>query len=174
LDSFLASQILVGLAFGCGVISLQCRHRRTILLWMAVATVLNASHFFLLDRDSAGTLYLIMCARLLTASVSTDRRWMIVFGIAVLAAAAATYERPLDALALAAALVATYAAFQVTARRLRLAYLACAATWIVHNILAGSPVAVVMEATFLVSNAVGFWRHHRRPVSGTPELVPKS
>ncbi|MEJ2893378.1 YgjV family protein, partial [Pseudoalteromonas sp. B5MOD-1] len=35
--------------------------------------------------------------------------------------------------------------------------------WIVHNILVFSPLAVVMETVFLISNLVGLWRFYAHP-----------
>ncbi len=40
------------------------------------------------------------------------------------------------------------------------------AIWIVHNILAGSPGAVVLETFFLGSNLVGYYRFYRRNPPG--------
>ena len=39
--------------------------------------------------------------------------------------------------------------------------MACAVTWMVHNFIAGSPVAVLMEITFLISNLIGYRRIYR-------------
>jgi hypothetical protein len=162
MDSFVASQILSGLAFASAVTSMQCRERRTILLWLVVAAILSAGHFFLLGRNSAGTLYLILCVRVMVATYSTDQRYILVFGAAIVVGSLATYENPLDILALIASLVATYAAFQSNPRRMRIVYMCCAALWMVHNVLAGSPVAVAMEVSLLISNGIGFWRYYLR------------
>ena len=35
--------------------------------------------------------------------------------------------------------------------------------WIVHNYLAGSPGAVLMEALFISSNLIGYFRFYIRP-----------
>ncbi|MBT3344186.1 MAG: YgjV family protein [Gemmatimonadetes bacterium] len=170
MSNFLASQILVGFAFACAVASMQCRQRRSLLFWLVLASLLSASHFFLLGRVSAGTLYVILWVRLLAATRTTDRRVMMFFAVAVIIGAMATYERPLDGLAMVAALTATYAAFQADARRMRIVYMLCAAQWMIHNVIAGSPVAVAMEATILLSNMLGFWRHYIR---ATPEPPPR-
>jgi len=37
-----------------------------------------------------------------------------------------------------------------------------ACTWICHNIMVGSPVAVAMELAFLASNLLGFWRQKQQ------------
>lgn len=39
----------------------------------------------------------------------------------------------------------------------------CSSIWIIHNYLAGSPGAVLMEIFFLSSNIVGYFRYYIRP-----------
>ena len=161
MDSFLISQVLAAVAFTCGVISFQCKKRRTVLLWLCASALSNACHFFVLGRAGAGTLYAVMGIRVFTAAFTTDRRMMYVFMGLILAGFAWSYERPLDILALFGSLLATYGNFQKTDRKVRLYYMACAVTWMVHNFIAGSPVAVLMEFTFLVSNLIGYRRIYR-------------
>ena len=165
MSDFLLSQILAAIAFACGLISFQCEQRRSILLWMCGSAFVNACHFFILGRPGPGTLYIIMAARIATAVFSTDRRLMYVFLILILVGFSASYQRPLDILAMGGASLATYGNFQASVRRVRLIYMACAAVWIIHNALAGSPVAVVMEVSFLASNMIGYRRYYRTEVS---------
>jgi hypothetical protein len=35
--------------------------------------------------------------------------------------------------------------------------------WLIHNIIAGSPGAVIMEIIFLSSNMVGYFRYYIKP-----------
>ena len=166
MDSFLLSQALAAVAFTCGVVSFQCKKRRNVLLWLCASALTNAFHFFVLGRNGAGTLYVVMGVRVFTAAFTTDRRLMYVFMALILAGFFVSYEHPLDILALFGSLLATYGNFQQSDRKVRLFYMACAVTWMIHNYLAGSPVAVLMETTFLVSNLVGYWRIYR--------IVPKA
>ncbi len=161
MDSFLISQMLAAVAFSCGVISFQLKKRRSVLLWLCGSALSNAAHFFVLGRAGAGTLYVVMGVRVFTAAFTTDRRLMYLFMGLILAGFAVSYERPLDILALFGSLLATYGNFQATDRKVRLYYMACAVTWMVHNFIAGSPVAVLMEITFLVSNLIGYRRIYR-------------
>ena len=158
MDSFLISQVLAAVAFTCGVISFQLKKRRNVLLWLCASALSNAAHFFFLGRAGAGTLYVVMGIRVFTAAFTTDRRLMYLFMGLILAGFAVSYERPLDILALFGSLLATFGNFQATDRKVRLYYMACAVTWMVHNFIAGSPVAVLMETTFLVSNLIGYRR----------------
>lgn len=166
MTTFLLSQILAAIAFVCGIVAFQCKRRRSILLWLFGSTIINAGHFFVLGRPGPGTLLLVLCVRALAAAFSTNRKLMYLFLIIVLMGFLFSYKDPLDLLALLAALLATCASFQKTVRKVRLMYVMCAATWIIHNILVGTPVAVLMEATFLTSNVAGYWRFHRRHKTG--------
>jgi len=161
MDSFLVSQALAAVAFTCGVVSFQCKKRRNVLLWLSASALTNAFHFFVLGRNSAGTLYVVMGVRVFTAAFTTDRRLMYLFMALILAGFFYSYERPLDILALFGSLLPTYGNFQRSDRKVRLIYMVCAVTWMVHNYIAGSPVAVLMETTFLVSNIIGYWRIYR-------------
>ena len=72
-----------------------------------------------------------------------------------------SYQSPLGFLGLFATLSATYGSFQKTEQRIRVFHMLSNASWMVHNILVMTPVAAVMEATFLGSNIFGYWRFHR-------------
>lgn len=54
------------------------------------------------------------------------------------------------------------AAFQPDAGRLRILTLVGSLFWLSNNILAGSPVAVAMEATFMMSTLISYWRWVRK------------
>ncbi len=162
MSAFFLSQIIASIAFACGVVSFQCRSRRSILFWLAGSAFANACHFFVLNRPEPGALYLIMSARALVAAFSTNPNLMYLFLGSSLVGFALSYESPLGFLALLAALLATYGIFQETARRVRVLCMLSAAVWMVHNILVWTPVATLMQVMFLTSNGIGYWRFHRR------------
>ena len=132
---------------------------------MCGSALANACHFFLLGFLGPATLYLIMTGRIATSAFTTDRRMMYLFLILIFIGFIMSYQRPLDILAMAGASLATFGTFQASARLVRLVYMACAGIWIIHNMLAGTPVAVAMEAAFLISNILGYLRHCRSETS---------
>jgi len=162
MSDFLLSQVIAAIAFGCGVISFQSRARRSILLWLSGSAIANACHFFILDIPAPGTLLLIMGVRSLAAAFSVNRKIMYLFFGVILVGFFFSYKTPLGFLGLFGALAATYGSFQKTDKRVRVILMLSAASWMVHNILVRTPVAAVMEATFLTSNLLGYWRFHRR------------
>ena len=161
MTAFVLSQILATFAFGCGVISFQCRRRRAVLLWLSASALVNACHFFVLQRPAPGTLFVIMAARSLAAAYTVNRVTMCVFLGLVVAGFAYSYTDALGFLAVAATLLATYGSFQRSDQTDRLFFMTANGMWAVHNIVVGTPVAALMEATFLASNLVGYWRFHR-------------
>ncbi len=163
MSRFFLSQCLAALAFGAGLAAFQFRTRPAILRAWSVSAGLSGVHFWLLGVPVAATLALITSIRFLTASLTRDRRIMTIFIALTLTGFAATYTRPVGVLALVATLLGTWAAFQPGDRTVRAVLAVCATLWVVHNILVGSPVATVMELSFLASNAVGWRRFHGRP-----------
>ncbi len=168
MDSFLISQVLAAIALGCGAISFQSRTRRSILLWLLGTAVFNASHFFILDRPDAGTLYLVIAARCLVAAFSVNRKIMYVFIGLVVIGFFYSYKSPIGFLGLFGALSATYGSFQRDEQRLRVFHMLSNASWMAYDIVVGTPVAAVTEATFLTSNVLGYWRFHGRGCETAP------
>lgn len=160
MDNFLVSQILAGAAFVLGMASFQFGLRRHILWCWFASALFNALHFLVLGQTTAGVLILITSVRFLTASFTTDRRLMYLFMGILLAGFFITFKSLISLLAIGAALLGTWGAFQSDDRRIRIALVLCSASWIVHNTLVGSPVAALMETAFLLSNLVGWWRFY--------------
>lgn len=161
MSSFILSQCLAALAFAAGLAAYQGRTRGEILGRWALAAGLNAAHFALLGVPGATTLAAITSARFLVASFVADRRVMLVFMVLATTGFLLTYTHPFGFLALGATLLGTWASFQPGAGTVRAAFAVCASLWFVHNLLAGSPVAALMEVAFLASNALGWWRTRR-------------
>lgn len=162
MSDFLLSQAIAAIAFACGAISFQLKTRRSILLWLCGTGIANACHFFILGRVTPGILFLIIGARCLAAAFSVNQKIMYVFIGLVLVGFFCSYKSPLGFLGLFAALSATYGSFQTTEQRVRVFHMLSNVSWMVHNILVWTPVAAAMEATFLTSNALGYWRFHGR------------
>ncbi|MDP6113361.1 MAG: YgjV family protein [Planctomycetota bacterium] len=161
-NSFLLSQAIAAVAFGCGVVSFQLRDRRTILLWLSASSFTNACHFFVLGKATPGILFLIIGSRSFTAAFSVSRKVMCLFFAIILGGFYFSYSNPIGFLGLFATLTSTYASFQKTDRRVRLFMMLANISWTIHNLVVWTPVAAAMEATFLVSNLLGYWRFYVR------------
>jgi hypothetical protein len=161
MSAFALSQVLASIAFAFGVVSFQFKERRSVLLCLFFLTLFNSSHFLLLGRPGPAVLLLLIGLRFLTAIISTNRKLMYLFLILSLGAFLVTFTSLLSLLALAAVLLGTYGSFQPEGRTMRIMLMLGNALWLVHNFLASTPVATLMEAAFLTSNLLAYWRFYR-------------
>jgi hypothetical protein len=159
-STFVLSQILAGIAFTLGLTSFQFKSRRSVLLCLSLLTVFNSSHFFLLGRPGPATLQILTGVRYLTATFTMNRKLMYLFLLVSIGAFLATFRSPLSLLALVAVLLGTYGSFQPADRTMRVFLMLGNSIWLIHNIFASTPVAMVMEASFLTSNVLGYWRFY--------------
>ena len=86
---------------------------------------------------------------------------MLLFLLVAVGAVLLTYTSPLSLLPLCGVVMGTFGSFQTSDRIMRLSFIAGNSIWLLHNLLAWTPVAALMEASFLTSNLLGFWRFHR-------------
>ncbi len=159
---FLLSQILVAVAIGFDLLSFQFKERRRIIACLIVSCVLIAGHFALLGHWTATGLALLAVMRLLAGYLTTAGRVMLFFIAASLIVTALTFHGILSVLGCLGSIFGTIGSFCREDKRLRQAMMAATSLWLVHNCLAGTPTAVLMEALFLGSNIVGFYRFYLR------------
>ncbi len=158
---FFLSQILAGLSFGLDVLAFQFVRRQRSLQTLACSTSLLALHFWLLGEVSACGLMALAACRYLLATVTTSQRVKGGFLCASVLCSVLTWQHATDIFPLAGSLLMTVAAFQSTATGLRLITVSGSLCWLINNILAGSPMAIVMEGTFMLSTLVSYWRLKR-------------
>ena len=163
MSHFFLSQILAGLAFAFGLASVQFKTRRSVLLCLVFSVAFNGAHFFFLDRPGAGALMLLVGVRYLVALATTDRKVMFLFFLITGVTFAATFKSPLSLLALCGSLFGTYGSFQPLGNKVRLYFMGGNVCWLLHNALAWTPVGTIMEASFLISSIVGYWRFYGSP-----------
>jgi len=108
----------------------------------------------------------------LSFSILRYINFLLLFFLVYLAAAAVaiglSYQGLPSWLAFAAFCCGTYGSFQHSDRVLRQCFCAGNVCWIVHNVIVGSPVAILIELSFLTSNLVGYWRLYGRRAAPVP------
>ena len=164
MSGFVLSQILAGAAFCSDLLSFQLKERRSILICLCVSSILLSLHFFILGRATAGAVVALSALRFAASYFTTAQSVMYAFMAAAGAALLLTFSGTLSLLACTASLVQTYASFRPGDRRLRQVMMGGTSLWIVHNALAWTPAAALIEVFFLLSNLIGYYRFYlRRP-----------
>ncbi len=162
LSVFSISQLLVGVAIGFDLLSFQFKERRRIIACLVISCLLVASHFALLGYWTATGLGLLAALRFAASLLTTSKTLMAVFIGASLVIAAVTFHGMLSILSCLGSICGTIGSFSRTDKRLRQLMLLATSLWLVHNVLAGSPTAVLMEGVFISSNLVGYYRYYYR------------
>jgi hypothetical protein len=165
---FVLSQLLALFAFAAGICAFQLKQRQPMLLCWFLSAALNASHFLVLGQLAAGLFVGVTAIRFLVAAYYPKPILMWLFLVLSTLLLWLAYQTPLQLLPFLAAIVGTIGSFQKKVLLVRSCMAIGACAWICHNILVGSPVAVIMELAFLASNLVGFLRQRRKDQAQQP------
>ena len=150
------------MAFISGIVAFQRYDRASMLKFWFVSALLNASHFAVLGQYEAACFVGLTAVRFLVAALSPRQRWMYCFLALSTLLIVVSYTSPVNLLPYIAAVVGTIGSFQKNVILVRALMAVGATSWIIHNLLVGSPVAVLMELAFLSSNLVGYIRSRRQ------------
>ena len=162
MSAFVLSQLLIGVAFLIDLASFQFRERCYVLMCLAAAACLIGVHFWLLDAYTAAFLGFLAALRFITALFSRSPLLLMLFLGVVLVNAVLTWVGVMSLLATVGSLISTTAAFLHSDRGFRIMMMIASLFWIAHNAVAQSPAAIALESFFLLSNLVGYYRHHLR------------
>lgn len=168
MSAFLISQILVAVAICFDLLSFQFKDRKKIVACLSCSCTLISAHFMLLDQVTAAILLCLATIRFFTSIFTTSKKIMVIFALGTIASTVATFSGFISLISCAGSLLQTTAAFCEDDKRLRELMIVGTLLWVFHNVLAQSPMAVVMELLFMTSNIVGYYRYYKKPV--LPEM----
>ncbi|MFH4763229.1 YgjV family protein [Vibrio alginolyticus] len=157
---FLWSQILIAIAIVLDLISFQFKQRQKIVCCLCISGILISGHFVLLEKWTAASLMLLASVRYFASIFTTSRRWMFLFLTSALIITVLTFVDLINLISFGGTLFQTTAAFYKSDQRLRQLMIVGTFLWLIHNYLAGSPTAVLMELLFLGSNIIGYYRYY--------------
>lgn len=160
---FIFSQLLILVAILFDLASFQFKKRKQIVSCLCVAGTLIFSHFILLEQWTAAGLMAIATIRYFVSIFTTSKHVMFVFLFCSLIVLMSTFMGTISFLCFAGSVFQTVASFSKNDKKLRLLMIIGTSFWLLHNFLIDSPVAVVMEALFISSNLVGYYRFYVMP-----------
>jgi hypothetical protein len=163
MSSFTLSQILVGIAIISDLISFQFKEKNQIVSCLLVSCTMISLHFMLLGHWTAALLAILAAARFITCIFTSRTLYRTLFVMATVLISIFTYEGLLSVLCATGSIFGIYASFRKDDKSLRRLMAVGTSIWLIHNILAGSPGAVIMEILFLTSNLVGYLRYYIMP-----------
>jgi hypothetical protein len=132
-----------------------------ILSCQAYLELAISAHFALLEQWTAAILMLLASIRYFTSIFTTSKRLMFLFLTSALVITGMTFIDLINLLSIGGTLFQTTAAFCQNDQRLRQLMIFGTLLWLIHNYLAGSPTAVLMELLFIGSIIIGYYRYYR-------------
>lgn len=160
MSAFLLSQILVAIAICFDILSFQLKKRTHIVLCLSLAGIFISSHFLLLEKWTAAVLMMIAVTRYLSSYFTTSKKIMGLFVSASFVSTVLTFQGLLSIISCMGSIFQTMGAFCNDDKQLRQLMIIGTLFWLIHNIMAASPGAVVMEVLFLTSNLIGYYRFY--------------
>ena len=162
MDQFIISQVLAGLAWLIELISFQFKAKNKILSCLILSSFCIMGHFFLLEKTTAGALMIVIIIRLFVAQKTTNKFVLWSFLLLTALITFFTYNNFYDLIPFVAVTFLTIGVFQKNDRRMRLWMMPGTLTFIIYNIIIGSPMMTFTETSFLITNLVGYWRYYLR------------
>ncbi len=164
ITAFLASQILVGIAILTDFTSFQFKDRKKIILFLCISSALISSHYFLLGKNTAGVLVSISILRFIISYFSTRKIFMFaMIGLSILAFIF-TYSSAFSFIILTALILTTIGSFQEEDKHLRIFLMIGAILIMIYDILIFSPMAILLESSYLIGNLIGYYRFYMKKV----------
>ena len=157
---FILSQILIGIAICSDITSFQLRKRSHIVSCLLVSCIFISLHFMCLGHWTAAFLGIVAIARFSISIFSTSKIFLWIFITTTVIVSIFTYDGLLSILGCTGSLFGTVASFCKTDKLLRQLMFIGTIFWIIHNSIAASPGAVIMEIIFISSNVIGYYRYY--------------
>lgn len=143
------------------IISWQFKERNKILICFLIGSTFYGTHFLLLGAWTGAALSVLAIARFITAILRPgDRKYLLTFLAFAILITFIFYQSSVSLLAGLGTALGTIGSFQPKDRNLRLFTMSATTCWILHNIIVWTPMGILLEGSFLVSNLIGYWRYY--------------
>ena len=160
MDYYTISQVLVAVAIVFDLLSFQFKDRKHVVTCLSVAGCLISTHFYLLDAITAACIMGIATFRYMTSYFTTHSYVRNLFLCLNVVSLIATYQSFTSIISFIGSSLQTIGAFSRNDREMRLIMMVGTLVWLVHNVVVNSPMAIVMEIVFLVSNLAAYYRFY--------------
>jgi len=157
---FIISQVLVSLAIGFDFLSLQYKKREHTFLCLIVSSILISTHYFLLNRMTAGVIVSISILRFITCYFTTNKKYLLVFMTLNTISLFFTYQDPTDFIIYVGLIIFMIGNFQEDNRLMRKLMMSGTSLLVLYNAIIFSPIGVIAESSFLISGFLGYYKHY--------------
>lgn len=170
ISAFVLSQIAVGGAVVCNLLSFQFKRRQVVIVLLSVSVFLVSVQYFFLDQIAAFYLSLFALVYFLTSIFTTNRTLMWLFMMLGVVIFFVTFKSLLDLFPLFSTVVTLLSLFNSDQKQMRQLQMVGASARAVFYVIIFSPVGLLLELSLLTSNISAYWRFYikkQKPVVNT-------
>ena len=160
---FIISQIFMLLAMLSDFASFQFKKKTYTFICFAISAALISAHYFLLGKTTAGIIVFFSVIRFITCIYTTNKKFLYLFIILNTLALVFTYQDAFDLIVYSGLVIIITANFQKDNALMRRMMMIGTSCVIVYNAIIFSPMGILVEGLFLISNFFGYYRHYIRP-----------
>jgi hypothetical protein len=157
---FIISQIAMFIAMGFDFLSLQFKKREYTFLCLIVSASLISAHYFLLNKIAAGIIISISVLRFITCYFTTNKKYLFIFILLNTISLFFTYTEVYDFIIYIGLIILIIGNFQKDNKLMRELMMIGTFILIIYNIIIFSPMGVIAEGSFLLSNLIGYYRYY--------------
>jgi hypothetical protein len=161
--TFIISQVAYFFAMGFDFLSLQYKKREHTFLCLIAAASLISFHYFLLGKIPVAVIMLISVMRFITSYLTTNKKYIYVFIILNTISLFFTYKEPYDLIIYTGITIFIISNFQENNKLMRQMMMVGSLFIISYNIVINTPMGIIAECSFLLSNFIGYYRHYIKP-----------
>jgi len=160
MSDFLLSQILVTITLIIELFAMQLKNKNSLLGFLSVSCLFNGLHYLLLEQPTAGFIFLFSSLRFLI-SIKWKLRWVSIASLCIsFIITIYTYVGFLSIIGFIATIFTTTGSFSRSDKVLRLMMIIGGSLWLIHNLILWTPVGILVEAAFVGSSFIGYYRYY--------------
>ncbi len=160
--SFIASQIILLFGMILGFLSLQVKKREYTFLYLIISTILISISYFLLNKITAGVIVSISVLRFITCYFTTEKKYLILFIALNTISLFFTYKEIYDLVIYIWLVIFIIWNFQEDNKLMRKLMMIWTFIGLLYNVIILSPMWVISEGSFLISNFIWYYRYYIR------------
>ena len=162
LTPFIISQILMIFAMITDFASLQFKNRKYTIMCFVVSSIFICVHYLLLDKLTAWIMAFLWTLRFIVSYFTTDKRVLLLFIALNTIVLFFTFQEIYDFIFYAWIIFLIVWNFQDQKHNklMRILMMMWTALVIIYNAIIFSPMWIVVEVNFLISNLIGYYRFY--------------
>lgn len=158
--SFILSQIVIWIAMIFDFLSFQVKKREHTIFILIISAILVSLHYYLLNKTTASAIVLFSVIRFIVSYFSTNKKILLFFIFSNFIILYFTFKEYTDFIIFVWLIIFIIGNFQENNKKMRFIMMLWTTIALLYNLIIFSPMGVISEFSFLISNIIGYYRFY--------------